>query len=1284
MERFHPGSATYHNANTLRLMGQLDVSRLQQALQKVVDRHEPLRTTFVAVDGIPKTRILPELTIALPQMVLQSDLQEERQAEAFQLAVRLAQEPFDLENGPLIRFSLIPLSSEDYLLVYVCHHMISDRWSLGILLREMAAFYNGNNLPELPLKYTDYVTRQRQELHGELLRKKMAFWQSHLGEQPPLLDLPTDHQRPPLQTFRGRKFTHVFPDDLLVDLIQLGKSLRASLFMVVLSAFSALLARYTHQRQLVIGTYTAGRWSQDIEDLFGLFINALALRLDFTGRPTFAEMVKCTRKALLQSHNHQDLPFEKLVDELELERDPSRSPLTQVAFNYHNVPMSKQEPEGLKTHLGELDLGVSRLDLTLTMRSSAGHLELCFEYNSDLFEHGRIESMMGHLQNILLGIIQDPQCPLHSLPVLNEKQRQAMVVNFNKTEADPVDIPDLYSLFRKQARLHPDVVAAECDGKEVTYLALDNRATGWARRLSARGIGPGHRVGILNERNLEMLIAVLACLQCGAAYVPLSPSDPPERYVAIIKDSGMGTLLTNTRIMHRYPVLRNLNMHIIEMDGYWEGPISSQEMMRFVNKDQLAYVMYTSGSTGKPKGVMVSQGSIINLLASIVEEPGFHAHDVLVAVTSLTFDISVLELLLPLVRGAHLVIATDEEARNPQLLTRLIASSQATVVQATPATWSMLTNSSWTPPNHLRMFCGGDTLTRELANQLLQNDNELYNLYGPTETTIWSAVTPVQAEKGSVLLGGPISNTQTHILDPEGQLVPLGVTGELAIGGAGLSRGYLHDPKQTATQFIPNPYASKPGSRLYLTGDLCRRFANGKIDFHGRLDFQIKLRGFRIELGEIEAALEIHEAVQACVVMPFAEEPNQLVAYVQPQKQTTLETSALSMYLVRRLPEYMVPVHYVVLDAFPMMLNGKIDRGALPSPKVEPVPDVQYPENDFELRLARIWERLLGHGPISVTDSFFRLGGYSLLAVRLFAEIEKHFDKAITLPTLFQHDTVRALAQVLQEDGEPPSRTALIPLRPSGKKPPLFCIRGLFLYQQLAQHLDKDQPVYGIYLESEMDALKGGKGQPDSVAEMASRYVQVIQQQHPQGPYYLAGASFGGILAMEMGRQLREQGETVGLVGLFDSVLPGAVKKLPIRWAAYHLGQVMRHGPGYVRERLLLRKTRAQEHDDAPYEHQESFEKRLLANRGAVYREAISCYKPLPYHGDLALFRAKDEEMSEGYQKDPSLGWRSVARMELEIHFISGDHLQLLFQPHVKELAQKLQASLDAAYQKQI
>ncbi len=1125
LDQLNPDSAIGNVYNAYRVTGALDRDALLQSLQGLIARHESLRTTFVSVDGQVRQVIAPPSAPPLSVVDLRTYPQVERETRVRSFVLKEAQQPFDLANGPLMRVALLQLNTNDHVLVLTLHHIICDEWSLSKFFDELDILYRAActgtraELPPQPIQYADFAAWQQQWLQGPVLERQMAYWKQRLEGAPPILELPADHARPAIQSYRGDMIDFELPASLAAALTRLSQREGVTLFMTLLAAFQTLILRYTGQTDIVVGSPIAGRTRREVEELIGPFINTLVLRSDLSGNPAFLEVLRRVREIALDAYAHQDLPFEKLVEELQPERDLSRDPLVQVIFDLHNIEGSTTLRLGeLTSQALETDSGTTKADLTLIMEELGDRLTGTVMYATDLFEAGTIERLIGHFQTLLEGIIAQPQARLADLPLLSEAERRQLLVEWNATASGyPADSP-IHSLFAAQAARSPDAIAVEDHAARLTYRELDQRANQLAHELRARGIGRETRVGICLERSTELLVALLGVLKAGAAYVPLDPHFPQERLAFMLQDAQVALLLTTREqrtknkeqsttgrkgVLHTPPADHERAYSttppadheraysttppadheraysttppadhgqptVIELDTDW-STIARQpttEPQSDVSGEDLAYVIYTSGSTGLPKGVMVRHRSLTNFLCTMREQPGLSADDTLLALTTLSFDIAGLELYLPLLVGARLVLATTEEGRDPMLLQQRLTTSGATVLQATPTTWRLLLTGGWEGDAQLTALCGGEALPPDLAEQVRTRTRALWNLYGPTETTIWSTGQLVEAET-PLSIGRPIANTEVYVLDREMRLLPTGVAGELYIGGDGLARGYHNRPELTAERFVPNPFtenkeqrtknkelrgrggegeiAQSPISeRLYRTGDLARFRPDGTLEYLGRIDGQVKLRGFRIELGEIEVRLRQHPQVREAAVVLRADVAGdaRLVAYVVPnQEQRTKPVLSevegnkeqrgeefdsqfsilnsqflgeLRAFLQPHLPEYMLPSAFVMLDALPLTPNGKLDRRRLPQPELDRAELKQAfvaPRTPLETDMAAIWGQVLGRATVGVHDNFFVLGGHSLLATQVMTRVRDTFEVELPLRVLFEAPTIAVLAE---------------------------------------------------------------------------------------------------------------------------------------------------------------------------------------------------------------------------------------------------------------------------------
>jgi amino acid adenylation domain-containing protein len=1031
LNQLEPASFAYNLFSAFRLAGRLNVTALEQSFNEIIWRHEALRTVFKTVDGQPQQIILSSVTTRVPVVDLRGIVSDaERESEVRRLSTAEAQRPFDLARGPLLRATLLCLTEDEHILLLSIHHIVFDGWSMGILAREIAALYKAfssgrpSTLPALPIQYADFAVWQRQSLRGEVLAAQLAYWRKQL-EGLTTLRLPFDRPRPPVPTGRGMRQYFVLSKTLSERLKSLSNQHKVTLFMTLLAAYQTLLHRYTGENDIVTGSPVAGRNHRVLESMIGFFLNMLVLRIDFSGNPTFRELLGRMRTVCLEAYAHQDLSFEKLVEELQPERDLSHNPLFQVTFAFHNTPRFPLELPSLTTTELEVDPGIARFDLHLFIEEKEGGLQGYADYNSDLFDAAIIQRLLGHLQTLLKGIVANPDERVGSLPLLTEAERCQLLIEWNDTKKEYPKDKCIHELFETQAEETPEAVALIFEEKYLTYQELNRRANQLAPYLRKLGTGPETLVGICVERSPDMVVALLGVLKAGGAYVPVDPRYPPERVALMLQDTRL--LLTTSSVSKKLPPYNRRTICLDAADGEDVSGASVENPARTAAPENLAYVIHTSGSTGAPKAVGIAHGSAVALLhwAKTVFAPEDLAG--VLASSSICFDLSVFELFLPLCCGGAVILAEDT-----MHLPILAAAKEVTLINSVPsAVYEMLAAGELPPSVHV-VNLAGEPLATSLVKQLYERTKaaRVYDLYGPSETTTYSSFA-LRTAGGAATIGRPIANTRIYLLDAYFEPVPVGVAGDLHIGGAGVARGYLNAADLTAEKFVPDPFSDAPGARLYKTGDRARFHPDGNIEFLGRLDDQVKIRGFRVELGEIETALRQHAAVRAAVVTARETNPldastelragPRLVAYLVCREAATPSLSALREFLRAKLPDYMIPSNFVFLDALPLTATGKVDRRALPTPdqtrpKLEN--DLVAPRSPIEKMLAGIWMRLLGLEQIGVHDNFFELGGHSLLATQVLSRIRKAFQVELSLRTFFEASTVAGIANIIQRAEE--------------------------------------------------------------------------------------------------------------------------------------------------------------------------------------------------------------------------------------------------------------------------
>ncbi len=1056
LHQLDSANAAYNLRTAVRLQGNLNLPALEASIQTVVDRHESLRTKIVSQNGRPQQQIQQQMTAPLPITDL-TDLKGESQETAVQQQSDAeAQAPFDLANGPLFRARLLKLQDDDHILLLTMHHIISDGWSIGILIREIATLYQTkvanqpSPLAKIPVQYADFATWQREWLQGETLEKQLAYWGEQLADTA-VTDLPTDYPRPTVQTFAGARHYFTIAPDIANQFHQLTHAENATLFMGLLGAFNVLLHIYSRQTDISVGTPVAGRNRNQLESTIGLFINTLVMRNQIDPQASFRDLLKQIRQTTLNAFAHQDVPFEKLVEELHPPRDPSRTPFFQHLFILQNAPMQSVALPGVTLTTLQPNKASSLFDLTLTMwddeRSMRGYLE----YNTDLFSDETMARFVTHFQQLMRHIGQQPDTPIAQLSALSPAEKSNMLVEWNATER-PFPHHTLTQLFAQQAKKTAEKTAVSASDGNLTYAQLDAKSDQLAAYLRQFDIQPDTLIGLALPRDTTMLVAILGILKAGAAYLPIDPTYPDQRIQYMLDHAQAPLLITNSELVETLPANEAKSILI---DTDWTQIEAAGSLAQDYSRlDDLAYVIYTSGSTGLPKGVQITHRNLANFLCTMQENPGISASDTLLAVTTLSFDIATLELYLPLISGARVLLSDQATTKDALLLLKQLEAEPVTMMQATPATWQMLLAAGWAGKAGLTILSGGEALPAALGKELLGRGTAVWNMYGPTETTVWSTCLQVTAEEcetdGVVSIGRPIGNTDVYVLDDHLQPVPIGVTGNLYIGGKGVARGYLHQPDLTAERFPQHPF--KPEERIYFTGDLARYRKDGSIDFLGRSDHQVKIRGFRIELGEIENSLQQHPDLAQAVVHPQGE---QLVAYLIAKGEIQPDVATLRDHVQETLPAYMVPHRFLFLEEYPLTPNGKVDRKALPDPAKFALSADNYvpPRSPIEEALVTIWENLLNVPRVGIEDNFFELGGHSLLATQLVSRVRQTLNVELPLRSLFEAGTVAALAKLVTKAQDAPIAPRIQVVDSAAAKPLSFAQQRLWVLDQIEPNL---------------------------------------------------------------------------------------------------------------------------------------------------------------------------------------------------------------------------------------
>ncbi|WP_431768107.1 amino acid adenylation domain-containing protein [Pseudomonas fluorescens] len=1122
--QLEPASTAYHISGALKLRGELDVEALKASFDALVARHESLRTVFGAGDDGQVRQIIRD-SMSTQVEVINVGAEPVKQRE---VAVRLHQTPFNLETGPLLRVGLIRQAADEHVLVVVMHHIISDGWSMQIIVDEFVAQYSARvqgltpELAALPIQYADYGVWQRNWLEAGEQERQLAYWKNQLGDEHPILQLPTDHPRQVEGRYRATRHSLELPAVLVQGLQKRAQAENATLFMALLAGAQVLLHRYSGQEDIRVGAPIANRERVETEGVVGFFVNTQVLRNVLHSRLSLVQALRAAKAATAGAQAHQDLPFEKLVEALQPERNLGINPLFQVMVNHQRQDLrALQQLPGLSLEDYVLGEQSAQFELTIdTSEDADGRVQVSLTYAKELFEPTTIERMAQHYVAILQALVDQPQQTLGDIELLKDSERaQLQALGENPTRyphARPV-----HRLIEDRVRECGDATAVVFAGDSLTYAELNRRANQLAHHLIKLGVQPEAKVGIAVERSLDMVIGLLGIMKAGGAYVPLDPELPAERLAYMMRDSGIKLLLTQSTVSGR--LSSTTSLQVLALDAIDLSAESAQNPDVILHGENLAYAIYTSGSTGKPKGVMVRHGALSHFMLDMQQRPGITAQDVIVAVTPLSFDIAALELYLPLISGARMVLAPKDVARDGEALGRLINESHGTLLQATPASWRMLRDSGWSA-EHLgfKGLCGGEALTADLAQDLLGNGVELWNMYGPTETTIWSSVSEAKLGQN---IGQAIADTKLYVLDASLNMVPAGVAGELCIGGVGLARGYLDQAALSAERFVASPFA-RAGERLYRTGDLVRWNHEGQLEYLGRIDHQVKIRGFRIELGEVEAQLLAQPEVTAAVVMA-KEGPSgaRLIGYVVAQ---AIDSPTLRERLSQTLPDYMVPGVVVILESLPLNANGKVDRKALPEPEFESERAYEAPRGADEETLAAIWAEVLGVERVGRNDNFFELGGHSIAALRVIALARESnmTGLRLTLQALMTRPSIKGLS-------EAPESMTLLNKAIEGSTP-LFCIHPklgmVYSYLAMAKRLNGARSVYGLSCRT----LNNSKHRDVSLTQMADDYVELIRATQPQGPYSILGWSLGGALSVLIAAKLEALGQSVAFIGLID------------------------------------------------------------------------------------------------------------------------------------------------------
>ena len=1258
-----PQTPLYNEAFTVHRRGAYDHRALEQALTEIVRRHEIWRTSFREEKGELRQHVAAPFDVSLPIIDLSHLPDGEREAEAVRLATEDARAPIDLETAPLFRGRVVKFAADEHRLYLTLHHIIFDGVSIyRTLVPELAAltaaFEAGapSPLAEPTLQYGDYAAWQRDEADPEMIERQLDHWRTALAQPLPRLDLAGDRPRPGMPSHAGSMEVFALPDALVASLEALARRENATLYMVLLAAFKTMLHRYTGDTDIIVGGVTDTRRRPELQSLMGYFLNTMALRSHPASDRPFRAYLAEVKASVIGALGAADVPFDRVLRALNVKRGKDTHPLFNTLFSIQ--PPAGNHPEGWDLTQMDVAVGAAKYDLFLELESRPEALVGRFLYSTELFDAATIRRMIGHWTTLLEGVAADPDTNLGALPLLSAAERRILVDDWNDTQR-PLLHDSVVDWVAAQVAARSDQVALISGDDRWTYADLARRSDTIAARLAAEGVGLGALVGLSLGRSPWMVAAMLGVAKAGAAYLPLDPGFPPSRLALIVGDAAPALVLVEPGTEHALPAGAAPTLSLAR-----DWPAAPFEP-RAIDGESLAYMLYTSGSTGRPKGVEIPHAALVNLLMAMQETPGFAAGETLLAITTLSFDIAELELWLPLVSGGTAAIASREEASDMAALIRRVETVRPDVLQATPATWRGLIESGWAGAPHLRALCGGEAMTRALADQLLPRVGELWNMYGPTETTIWSTVARITPE-GPITIGRPIANTQVRILDGDGNDRPVGAIGELMIGGRGLAIGYRGRPDLTGERFV-----ERGGARLYRTGDLGRWRADGVLECLGRTDNEVKIRGFRIAIEEVEGALARLPGVTAAAARAWPDPSGEhaLAGYVVGGG----DPAGWRDELARTLPDYMIPTRFVAMDALPLTPNGKVDRKQLPDPAVKTRRDAEPPRTPEEQQLAEIWCAVLKVDQVSRDDDFFDLGGHSLLIARLIRRIQAEYGIRLPMGAMFQAPKLSEMAELLASGRAAEDISPVVPIQPHGTRPPILWLDGGSTFLPLSERLGLDQPFYGVHVDS---ILEKAGGCPRKLEETARLVVATLREAQPEGPYLIGGWCTSGILAYAVADAFRRQGADVPLLILVHAFHPvksreiGEVRAFLSKFR-FHVAQTMLQPRG---ERVRYFFERLRGLSDAAA---------LRGGREAVLQpklrtqldKAALRYDPPAYRGEVVLFEPADHPDVLDFAAD----WRGTVGGAFTSHVVPGGHRTMLEPPHVDTFADLLRDHLDAA-----
>lgn len=1265
----------YNESLSVEFTGPLDAVAMDQSIQKLVERHEALRATF-STNGIYMS-IFKQLTIDVTHLDVSDQntashntiLQEYLHDDAHYL--------FDLINGPLIKVGLIKFSETNHRLVLTVHHIICDGWSLGIILQDLGALYSAYaeskipNLPE-PIPFSAYAEEEQLFVQSEKNKEGEKFWNDIYEKSVPILNLPIDNPRPALRTYKSQRLDFALNPNLLSKLKQTGLRAGTSLVTTLLVSFETFLYQITGQDDIVVGLPSAGQATTGMNHLVGHCVNLLPLRSKPLPNKSFNDYLKQRKSELFDCYDHSQLSFGQLLQTLNIARDPSRIPLVPITFNIDMGMADGVHFANLTYKVTSNPRAFETFEIFLNASGTEKSLVFEWSFNETLFKPESIKEMMASFEKIIEKVVED------GTKTIDQITFQDFINEYSEINATNSNYPDspLHDIIDLQVQQTPENVAVKFLDNAISYKELQVQINQMSHYLKDKGVAPGDFIAVSMPRSSELVISLLAIMQCGAAYLPLDPEYPVSRLQFMMEDSEAKFLLTSKDLSKSLPNLATTLLIEDVMVALNQFPATKLE--RKVDADDVVYLLYTSGSTGKPKGVPITHKNLVNFLFSMAKEPGIQPNDRLLSITTISFDIAGLELYLPLITGATLIVANSETTKDGRLLLEILKKEKISFLQATPTTWSMLLDSGWSEPLPIKALCGGEAMAADLAKELINKCDTVWNVYGPTETTIWSAVKQITIEDPLITIGKPIANTQLYIINEHGKLLSPGKTGEIVIGGDGLATGYWKRPELTDERFIINEFSNSKISVVYRTGDLGKLLPNNEIVCLGRVDQQVKIRGHRIEPGEVEQTLMELEGIKYAVVLA---DKNFLIAHIVPEGCLEIALQQIPLWrekLSSQLPSHLVPHDFNLLEKLPTTLNGKIDRNALLQYKTTTKVEHTNARTEEEKIVADIWKESLDMDNVDIFSNFFEMGGHSLVAVRVMNKIEQKTGKRLPLSTLFEHSTVEKFAKLIA--GKEIFSDCLVAIKSSGNKVPLFIVHGAGLnvlnFVNMSKYFDDDQPVYGI-----QGTAKEYNEWYESIEDMAAHYVDAIIKKNPQGPYAIAGYSFGGIVAFEMTRQLNELGKDVSLTALLDSSVDSSFyyktywqkklvryKEMIFSWRAF---KIRLNENKYILKSFFGRNNTMIEQKVLTLEQ--------LIEADGMIKKIIDRYQLKPQHFSVDLFRSEDDM---DYKVDPTnLGWKKAALKGVAIHNISGNHYDILAPPNDKELAGMLQNILDKKHE---